>query len=121
MILLVDDDPFVLKALLERLQISLPDVPVQTCDRPEAALELLHKEHLGVLATDIRMPGMDEMVLLRIAEAIRPALSVIVMTAFTDTHPDQVLAAGGMALLKKLFSGTVLGDTVQSALNQSSS
>ena len=43
------------------------------------------------------------------------------MTAFTDVHPDQVLAAAGMALLKKLFSGTALIDTVQSVLNQFSS
>ena len=121
MILLVDDDPFVLKALLERLQISLSDVPVQTCDRPDAALELLHQEHLDVLMTDTRMPGMDGMVLLRMAKAIRPALPVIVMTIFTDAHPDQVLAAGGMALIKKLFSGTALIDTVRSAPNQSSS
>ena len=119
MILHVDDDPFGLEALSEWLQPSLPDVPVQTCDRPDAALELLHKEHLDVLVTDIRMPGMDGMVLLR--KAIRSALSVIVMTAFTGVHPDQVLAAGGMALLRKPFSGTALIDTVQSVLNQFSS
>ena len=121
MILLVDDDPFVLEALAERLQLSLPDVPVRTCDRGDCALELLHQEHVGVLVTDIRMPGMDGMALLRKAKAIRPALPVIVMTAFTDVHPDQVLAAGGMALLRKPFSGTALIDTVQSALNQSRS
>ena len=121
MILLVDDDPFVLEALSDRLHLSLPDVPVTTCDRPEAALHLLHKERFTVLITDIRMPGMDGMALLRAAKAVRPDLPVIVMTAFTDVHPDQVLAAGGMALLKKPFSGTALIKTVQAALNQSSS
>ena len=120
MILLVDDDPFVLEALYDRLRLSLPDVPVTTCDRPEAALHLLHNEHFTVLITDIRMPGMDGMALLRAAKAVRPDLLVIVMTAFTDVHQDQVLAAGGMALLKKPFSGTALIKTVQAALNQSS-
>ena len=120
MILLVDDDPFLLEALSDRLQLSLPDVQVVTCDRPEAALELLQRQRFAVLITDIRMPGMDGMALLRAAKAMRPELCVIVMTAFTDVHQDQVTAAGGMALLKKPFSGASLIDTVQSALDQSS-
>src|SRR5690606_22090651 len=49
-------------------------------------LESLETELPSVLVTDIRMPGMDGLELLRQIKQAHPGLPVIVMTAFTDLN-----------------------------------
>ena len=47
----------------------------------EAALEMIRAGGIDILITDLRMPGMDGLALLRAVKGIDPALPVIVITA----------------------------------------
>ncbi|MDT8317057.1 MAG: sigma-54 dependent transcriptional regulator [bacterium] len=79
-ILVVDDEKnylLVLSALL-----SEEGYEVMTTQEPEEALRIIEEDAPALLITDMKMPRMTGMELLKKARAIRPDLQVIIMTAF---------------------------------------
>jgi two-component system response regulator AtoC len=97
---LVDDDPGVLFTLGEILEDAGHDV--LRISRAEEALHLL--DHMEVLVTDLVMPGMGGMELLRQARAARPGLPVILVTAQgSERAAVQAMKGGAYDYLKKPF------------------
>ena len=81
-VLLVDDDADVLRMLESHLRDWHYDViPAENGFR---ALELLQRESVDIVITDVRMPGMDGFALLKQVRAQWPNLEVIVVTAYGD-------------------------------------
>jgi two-component system, NtrC family, response regulator GlrR len=78
-ILLVDDDPDLLRLLTIRLKATGFDIA--TAAHAEGALALLAGSRPDVLVTDLRMPGMDGMALFEAVRQSHPSLPVIVLTA----------------------------------------
>jgi len=79
-ILVVDDEASnltVLRRLLEKAGYAVWTAP----SGPEG-LDLLRTEQPELLLTDLKMPGMDGLELLRAARTVSPTTEVIVMTAF---------------------------------------
>jgi len=79
---IVDDDQsirWVLEKAVQRAQM-----PVQSFSSAQAMLDALPQAEPAVLVTDIRMPGQDGLTLLQEVKRLRPALPVIIMTAYTD-------------------------------------
>jgi len=85
-ILLVDDEPGILKVL----RISLADrgYQVMIADTGEKALEIFREKKPGIILTDIKMPGMDGIALLQKVKAENPDTEVIMITG----HGDMELA-----------------------------
>ena len=79
---LVDDDASI-RWVLERALRNGGMLP-RAFDAAEAALIALRTDTPDVLVTDIRMPGISGLDLLRKIHAASPALPVIVMTAHSD-------------------------------------
>ena len=113
-ILLVDDDA----AILELLTASLQNAgEIETAANGEEALERLQQASYDVVVTDLKMPGMGGLELLRRVGHLCPNARVIVMTA--DSGPDTVaesLRNHAFTYLAKPFSITVLQDAIQQAL-----
>lgn len=63
------------------------DFRIKTVVNARAALELLDKEEVAVLVSDIRMPEMDGLELLRIAKEKHPQTLRMVITAYSDVDP----------------------------------
>jgi len=82
-VLIVDDE----RSMRELLSIVLrrDGFEVQTAEDGIAAVELLKKQRFDILITDIRMPQMNGVDLLREAKNIAPDIVSIVMTAFAST------------------------------------
>ena len=82
-VLIVDDE----RSMRELLSIVLrrDGYDVRTADDGVAAVELLKKQRFDILITDIRMPQMNGVDLLREAKKIAPDIVSIVMTAFAST------------------------------------
>ena len=82
-VLVVDDE----RSMRELLSIVLrrDGYEVRTADDGAAAVELLKKQRFDILITDIRMPQMNGVDLLREAKKIAPDIVSIVMTAFATT------------------------------------
>lgn len=81
-VLIVDDDPDVLESLTEALSGSARNV--QVAHDASAALASFARAPVDIVLTDIRMPGMDGLDLLRTLKSRVPDVTVVVMTAFDD-------------------------------------
>ncbi len=117
-ILLVDDDPSLLRLLSLRLEKAR--YSVQAVQSGEAALSCLDAVQPRLLITDIRMGGMDGMELFHAVRVRRPELPVIILTAH-GTIPDAVEAtrAGAFGFLSKPFDSRELLELVLKALELS--
>jgi DNA-binding NtrC family response regulator len=81
-ILIVDDDRRILASLPGALKTETSDV--RTAEDAERALALLAERPADVVLTDVRMPGMDGLDLLRLLRQRAPDVAVILMTAYDD-------------------------------------
>lgn len=82
-LLLVDDEKrmcAVLKAALEKDNLA-----ITTADSGEAAWAALSVEAFDVIVSDIKMPGMSGIELLKKVKAKTPETEVLLMTAYADT------------------------------------
>jgi len=107
-ILIVDDEPDVVATwarLLER-----DGHTCYTTTEGERALALLESEHPDVVLTDLRMPGVDGMVVLRRAMELDPDAVVVVITGHgTVESAVEAMRAGAFDyLLKPLPSNDAL-------------
>jgi two-component system, NtrC family, response regulator PilR len=82
-VLVVDDE----RSMRELLSIVLrrDGYNVLIAESGKAALEILKRERVDILITDIRMPEMTGVDVLREAKLIDPSIICIVMTAFAST------------------------------------
>jgi signal transduction histidine kinase/FixJ family two-component response regulator len=81
-ILIVDDEEGIRKVL----RISLEDrgYTVLTAENATEALRIFSRDHPGIVLTDIKMPGMDGIELLRRLKQTNPETEVVVITGHGD-------------------------------------
>jgi signal transduction histidine kinase len=83
-VLVVDDEPDVLRSVHDLLRINYE---VVTCQRATDALEQLKAAaDIAVILSDQRMPGMTGVELLKRARLIRPETTRLLFTAYADIH-----------------------------------
>jgi DNA-binding NtrC family response regulator len=80
-ILVVDDDPSIRAALVQALRSAFE---VEIADSAAQALSVLSAAGSEVVLTDVRMPDMDGLALLRLLRERRPDVDVVLMSAFDD-------------------------------------
>jgi DNA-binding NtrC family response regulator len=81
-ILVVDDDATIRKSLSGAL--SDAGTEVRAVEDAEKALALIDESLPDVVVSDVRMPGMDGVALLKVLKERAPSVDVILMTAFDD-------------------------------------
>ena len=114
-ILVVDDEPDMVENCVRILR-SGGHRCVTTTD-PRQALDLLERERPDVLLTDLKMPDVDGMALLRRAHDLDPVMPVIVITGFaTIESAVEAVKAGAFDYLPKNFSIERLRVSVDRAL-----
>ncbi|TAG77590.1 MAG: sigma-54-dependent Fis family transcriptional regulator, partial [Burkholderiales bacterium] len=130
-ILLVDDDPDLLKLI--GLRLTAAGYRVKSAESGEVALAQIAISRPSVVITDLRMPGIDGMQLFEQINAQHPTLPVIILTAH-GTIPDAVAATqrGVFGFLTKPFdppdllqkvaqAAAVAGETAASSAQTSES
>ena len=114
-VVIVDDEP----DMVENCARILGRVGYQcfTTTEPARALALIEAERPDLLITDLKMPGMDGMELLKRARAVDATLPVIVVTAFaTIDSAVEAMKEGATDYLPKNFSVEHLRVAVERAL-----
>src|SRR5215469_3253238 len=102
-ILLVDDEPVEASVLGEILKDKGFGVTIRT--DPLKALELAETESFELVITDLKMPSMDGVELLRRLRSLDPDLTVIVMTAYATVGTAvSAMKEGAFDYLTKPFS-----------------
>jgi DNA-binding NtrC family response regulator len=81
-VLVVDDDPRIRTSLVTALRSD--EMTIAAADSAESALAALGEEPAEVVLTDVKMPGMSGLDLLRMLKDRSPDLDVVLMTAFDD-------------------------------------
>src|SRR5512141_2120080 len=114
-ILLVDDDPDLLRLI--SLRLTSAGYRVRTADSGETALAALAVQRPAAVITDLRMPGIDGMQLFAAIHRQHPAMPVIILTAH-GTIPDAVTATqkGVFGFLTKPFDSQELLQKVAAAV-----
>jgi two-component system response regulator AtoC len=79
-ILVVDDEAIVRESLHDWLTSA--GYQVFTAENGPKALEIIGREKMGIVITDLVMPGMDGIELMKRAKEILPSIEVIIITAY---------------------------------------
>jgi len=117
-ILVVDDEPGVLRAVCRILQSSYE---VSGVSSAEEALQRFGEFRPDLAILDIRMPGMDGFTLMARLKADRPDLDVILMTGSADDSDEKLLRAireRAFYFIQKPFDRVVLRTLVERCLDQ---
>ena len=116
-LLVADDDPGLRESLGRTLTRAGYNVVLASDGR--AALERLRGGGLDLVLTDLKMPGMTGIEVLRATKAIAPDLDVILLTAF-GTVEEAVIAMkeGAYDFMTKPFRGEQLLKIVAKALER---
>jgi two-component system response regulator HydG len=116
-VLVVDDEEQIRESVRRVLQTAGYAVDVSPDGR--SALSALRRRPPSLLLTDLRMPDMDGMDLLRAAKAVSPETQVIVMTAFgTVESAVHAMKEGADDFLEKPVPRAVLLPVVERALER---
>ncbi|MBO6637780.1 MAG: sigma-54-dependent Fis family transcriptional regulator [Roseitalea sp.] len=116
-ILFVDDEEHLRLAAEQAL--NLEDLPVNCLGQAEKALAQIGRNFPGILVTDIRMPGMDGIELMRRALEIDSEFPVILVTGHGDVElAVQCMREGAYDFLEKPYAPSRLVETVRRALDK---
>jgi DNA-binding NtrC family response regulator len=111
-VVLVDDEPFILRVLARVLE-STPYI-VMRCHKPSQALDFVLHDDVVLVVSDMTMPEMSGLELLRMIRKLDAELPVVLMTGRSD--PDSVVEAlecGANEYLIKPFDISKFRQTVQ--------
>jgi len=115
-ILVVDDRPEMVDMIAEEL--GERGFRVCTTISGPKALDLLRSEPFDALVTDLRMPGVDGLTLLRASIELDPSRPVIVMTAYGSLETALEAVKGGTwQYLTKPFRADLLARLLEAALS----
>src|SRR5580704_3670365 len=114
-VLIVDDEPNLRKILSH--QLSRDGYDVLTAEDGEQGLALLREHHIDLVITDLKMPKVDGMTLLKKALEEEPDLPVILITAHgTIDTAVETLKAGAVDFVTKPFDKDEVRQIVSKAL-----
>src|SRR5574341_1244622 len=118
-ILVVDDEKGVRESLNKVL--SKEDYRVLEADSAEVALVICRKEFVNLVITDLKMPDMDGLELLRALKLLLPDLAVIMMTAYgTIEKAVEAMKEGASDFILKPFKRFELEKSISKALEHQS-
>ncbi|HVN00503.1 MAG TPA: response regulator FixJ [Caulobacteraceae bacterium] len=110
----IDDDDDARDSLA--FLLSTDDIPVETYSSAQAFLKVAHDVD-GVVVTDVRMPEMDGLELIRRLHAEGVRLPVVVMTGHGDVPlAVEAMKAGVLDFIEKPYDDEVMLGAVRAAL-----
>ncbi len=117
-VLVVDDETFILETAREALRDK--GYRVHTAAGGDEALQQIDENgDVDVVITDLRMPNMDGLDLIRTLRAQHPNLPIIAASGVADGQSEEALTAGAHTFLAKPFDEDTLQTALQEALHAS--
>ena len=115
-VLVVDDEQFILETTREALRDA--GYRVLTAEGGEEALQQLerHEGDVDLMLTDLRMPQMDGLELIRSARSHYPHLSILAASGMADGRSENAVNAGADSFLAKPFSEEELQRSLQDVM-----
>jgi len=118
-VLVVEDDRSNLESL-ERI-LARENYRVLTAPDARTALDLMRKQRIPVVVTDLMMPGVSGMDLLRAIKTVSPEAEVVLMTAYgTVETAVEAMRAGAYDFVEKPLKRMQITKTVAKAIEKAS-
>ena len=121
--ILIVDDSKTTQMLVMNALARIRDVRLLTAGNGQEALDVIAKNDIDLLVTDINMPEMDGIALIREVRKLREAarLPILIITAKAETQArDEGLALGANAYILKPISWHELTGSAEKLLGQGS-
>jgi excisionase family DNA binding protein len=116
-ILVVDDEAGIRELLSKTL--ALAEYDVDLAGGGAEALERLHHTHYDLVITDLKMPGVDGITLIRDARRFLPQLPIIIITGYsTEASAIEAINLGVNGYLTKPFRVPKVLSTASKALGE---
>jgi len=117
-LLIVDDSADTLRVFKEICEISLENLQVIARQSAQDALELLEHEKVDLILTDIEMPEMSGVELIKHVQEKYPTLPIIVITAYQEY--DNVLEEVDVdaVFYKPIIDFDLVSNTIEKLLTQ---
>jgi two-component system cell cycle sensor histidine kinase/response regulator CckA len=118
LLLIVDDEPGMLQ--ITRMILEKHNYRVLWANDGLEALAIIaqEKDPIEMVLTDIAMPYMDGLALIRAIKKMRPGMTFIASTGQEETHSAQLQALGVPSFLAKPYDTPTLLTTVRDALRR---
>jgi two-component system response regulator FixJ len=117
LIYVIDDDDAVRQSI--EFLLKTAGIAVRSFESAKAFLEIMPHIHSGCIITDVRMPEITGIELLRRVKAVNPDLPVIVITGHGDISlAVEAMKSGAVDFLEKPFDDDLLLAAVRSALSR---
>ncbi|MFL6698257.1 MAG: sigma-54-dependent transcriptional regulator [Vitreoscilla sp.] len=114
---LIDDDSAVRRSLTQTLELA--GFEVSAFGSAEEGLATLEPGFLGIVVTDVRLPNMDGMALMKHALQVDRSIPVILITAHGDVHlAVEAMRAGAYDFLEKPFAPERLVEVATRAMEK---
>lgn len=118
-ILLIDDEPDLLKGLARTLERNFSDIEIVTTSHPLEVLDRLQNESFDLALIDIRMPEINGLELLKKLLARDKLLTVVIMTAFASIElAVDAIRGGAYDFITKPFDKEILLRVVNKGLER---
>ncbi len=116
-VLIVDDEAVIRKGLCRVMEGR--GYQVETAESGFGAIEKLQKEPFSIVITDLKMPGMDGIEVLKAIKILQPDVPVIIITGYStvDTAVD-AMKNGAFDYISKPFTPDQMIEMVEKALEQ---
>lgn len=118
-ILVVDDEPIITNGIADMLSLELSkEVEVFRCFSSQEALEVLDKVRAELIVSDIKMPEMDGLELMRQVKQRWPDSRFIFLTGYSDFEPLYEASRQGVRYLLKTEGPDQVLQTVETVLEE---
>lgn len=115
-VIVVDDDPEVLK--ITSLLLNRSGYSTFPCGSAGEALDVLQKNNVDVVLTDIMMPGISGIELLERIHGIDPDIPVILITGFADLDKAiEAIKKGAFDFISKPYDSAYLTHSIEKAVS----
>lgn len=116
-LLFVDDDTILCISIQRYVQKHIGDFTLITAGNGREALDILAREPISMVVTDLQMPVMDGFELLARMSGQYPEIPVLIITAFTSTDARQRgLSSGAVGYIEKPIDVEELAARIVEAL-----
>ena len=114
-ILIVDDEAVIREGM--RRILASEGYHVETSASGRAAIEKIQEQDFAVVITDLKMPGMDGIEVLKTIKILQPEVPVIIITGYStvDTAVD-AMKSGAFDYIAKPFSSELILDKLHKAV-----
>ena len=116
-VLVVDDEAVIREGIRRILENS--DFQVETCASGRLALEMIQEKDFDLVITDLKMPGMGGMEVLKTIKILQPEVPVLIITGYSTVDTAvEAMKNGAVDYVAKPFTPEALLEKVAKALEE---